>query len=246
MTARLVADVGNTRIKWGLCRPAEIVMAAVPPDDPAAWASQLREWVLHAPTEWAVAGVHPERRDRLVGWLRDQAAAARVVDDYRRLPLRVDVEAPERVGIDRLLNAVGATARTPAGTPAIVIDAGSAVTVDVVDEAGVFRGGSIFPGLRLMAQALHQHTALLPLVDAPAPPTLPGRDTVAAIRAGVFHAVCGGVDRLVELLAAQHPGSRVFLAGGSTEIAAGLRCRPVVVGSLLTLEGLRRTAWGDS
>jgi type III pantothenate kinase len=243
MSARLVADIGNTRIKWGICLPSSLQIAAVAPDDPAAWAEQLRRWQIGASAEWAVAGVHPTRRDRLAAWLRETGASVRVISDCRELPIRVDVTEPEKVGIDRLLNAVAAAARVPSGTAVIVIDAGSAVTVDLVDAGGTFRGGSIFPGLRLMARALHQFTAQLPLVENFDPHDLPGRETTAAIRAGVFHSVCGGIDRLVEQLA--KPGARIFLAGGSLELASGLRCQPKVVGPALTLEGIRRTAWPD-
>src|SRR6185312_8188631 len=106
------------------------------------------------------------------------------------LPLRVLVQQLDHVGIDRLLDAVAANSRRPAGVPAIIIDAGSAVTVDLVDEAGAFTGGAILPGLRLMAKALHDYTALLPLVDPPtqAPP-LPGTATIPAIESGIFWAV---------------------------------------------------------
>jgi type III pantothenate kinase len=246
MTARLVADVGNTRIKWGLCQPTGIRVGTVPADDPGAWAAQLDEWNINGPMEWAVAGVQPARRDGLVNWLNDRGAAVRVISHHREVPIRVVVDVPERVGIDRLLNAVAAIARVPVGTPAIVIDAGSAVTVDLVDGAGSFCGGTIFPGLRLMARALHANTALLPLVEDFTPSDVPARDTAAAIRAGVYHAVCGGIDRIVELLMQRNPGAIVFLAGGDTLISPGLRCKPEVVGPTLTLDGLRRTAWPES
>jgi type III pantothenate kinase len=246
MTARLVADIGNTRIKWGLCLPDGIQVAAIPPDDPVAWTQQLRTWRADSAAEWAIAGVHPARRDRLAAWLRDQGASVREILDYRKLPIRADVVSPEKVGIDRFLNAVAVLARVPAGTPVVIVDAGSAVTVDLVDEIRTFRGGAIFPGLSLMTRALHQYTALLPKVETFTPIDVPGRDTTAAIRAGVFHAVCGGIDRLVERLTAGHGKARVLLAGGSSEISAGLTCRPEFVGSVLTLEGIRRTAWPES
>jgi type III pantothenate kinase len=246
MSPRLVADIGNTRINWGICSADGLAdAAAVPPDDPAAWAEQLKAWQLDGPCAWAIAGVHPARRDRLTAWLRGRGDAVRVIADYRELPLRVDVDAPERVGIDRLLNAVAVLPRVPAGTAAVIIDAGSAVTVDLVDGAGVFRGGAIFPGLRLMARALHEHTAQLPLIETPhdADPPLPGRNTAAAIQAGITSAVVGGIDRLVELYLARSGPAIVYFTGGSVALAAVLRRHPVVTDPLLTLDGLRRTAW---
>jgi type III pantothenate kinase len=244
MTERLVADVGNSRIKWGLVRPEGIAVAAVGTDDPAGWQRQLEVWQVGRDVEWAIAGVHPSRRDALADWLRRSGPNVYIIDDYRKLPLRVDVSAPEGVGIDRLLNAVGALGRIQRGRPIVVIDAGTAVTVDLVNEEGVFRGGAIFPGLALMAKSLHEHTARLPEIMRFEPYDVPGQDTDAAIRAGVFFAVCGAIDRLVDEM--RLANAAVLLAGGSTAIAAGLRCRPEVVGPVLTLEGLRRTVWPDT
>jgi type III pantothenate kinase len=243
---RLVADVGNTRIKWGLILPDELLIAAVPANDSGAWEHQLRDWGVEDSAEWAVAGVQPAHRDRLVTWLRDRGAKVRVIQDYRDVKLRVNVAEPNKVGIDRLLNAVAAVARVPPQSAIIIIDAGSAVTVDLVDETGAFRGGSIFPGPRLMARALHEFTAQLPLIDELNQHVLPGENTAAAIRAGIYYAVCAGIDRLVEQLTADHPLARLFFAGGSAEIIQGLRCRPEVVGPALTLDGIRRAAWPES
>src|SRR5436190_1448554 len=104
----LVADVGNTRIKWGLCGPASIERAAALPDDTDAWRRQLDEWRVSGPQEWTIAGVHPERRDRLAAWLREQKHSVNVIDHYSKLELKVDVDAPEKVGIDRLLGVLAA------------------------------------------------------------------------------------------------------------------------------------------
>jgi len=189
-----VADVGNSRVKWGRCESGGIAEVAVlPPDAPDAWQTQLAGWAVDSAATWIVSGVHPRRRDALVEWLKHTSADVQVLDSYQKLPLVVQVDEPGQVGIDRLLNAVAANRRRPPGFAAVMVDAGSAVTVDLVDTSGAFCGGAIFPGLRLMAQALHEHTALLPLVavDRGVPP--PGTSTAQAIRAGVFHAVLGGI-----------------------------------------------------
>ena len=75
------------------------------------------------------------------------------------------VDEPDAVGIDRVFGALAAKSMVPAGTPAITVDVGTAVTVNLIDADGVFQGGAIFPGPRLMGLALHQHTAKLPLID---------------------------------------------------------------------------------
>src|SRR5439155_10625545 len=93
---------------------------------------------------------------------------------------------------------------------------GSAVTVDLIDATGTFRGGVIFPGLRLMAHALHEHTALLPLVAVDRLQEPPGTTTVDAIRSGIAQAVLGGVQRTIACYRARFAPTpmSVFVTGG--------------------------------
>jgi type III pantothenate kinase len=243
----LVADVGNTRIKWGVCGLAGIERAAALPDDPDAWRRQLVEWKV-GPTDWTIAGVHPERRDQLAGWLREQKHAVTIIDHFSKLPLTVDVDAPEKVGIDRLLGVLAAKRLVAKGQPAVVVDAGSAVTVNLLDDAGAFAGGAIFPGLRLMAEALHDYTAQLPLVKVTEhAPVVPARSTVPAIAAGIHWAVVGGVSALLQQIAVPTAEPLpVFLTGGDAAVVApDLLDREQFryeVRPLLTLEGLRIVA----
>jgi len=247
MTPAAVADVGNTRIKWGLCSGAGVAdMVSLAADDPAAWHHQLRAWKLTGPLAWAVSGVHPHRRDRLVEWLRSLGARVLVLDTWTQLPLQVLVERPERVGMDRLLSAVAARSRVRSGSSALVVDAGTAITVNWVDEAGAFRGGAILPGLRLMAGALHEHTALLPLLDPPpsGPPAFPGTSTRAAIEVGVFWAAAGCVQALLRPFEAASPPRpwELFLTGGDGGLLAPALARAHPFWPEMTLEGIRLAA----
>ena len=98
------------------------------------------------------------------------------------LPLPVRVERPGDVGPDRLVNAYAAAHLH--GTPAVVVDCGTATTLDAVDAAGAFIGGAIAPGMVLGLEALAARTARLPRVEPRLPDGPIGRDTTAAIRAG--------------------------------------------------------------
>jgi type III pantothenate kinase len=239
-----VAEVGNSRVKLGRCPPPGsgrplAAVASLPPDDPAAWDRQLAAWQAAGPHPWLVAGVQPLWRDRLAEWLLARGHRVRRLDSYRDVPIGVAVAAPEQVGIDRLLSATAVAARVPAGAPAVVVNAGTAVTVDWLDPSHSFAGGVIFPGPRLMAKALHDYTALLPLVAEDGPvPEPPAADTVGNIAAGIHYAVLGGIDAVVDRLAERYGPARVFLAGGHTERLAGLRCRPEALGPFTALEGL--------
>jgi type III pantothenate kinase len=245
MTPDVVVDVGNTRIKWGRCADRAIVASAsLAPDDPIGWQRQREEWQLGLDARYVVTGVHPERRQRLTDFLHQQSGEVRLITEARDLPLVVRLERPDHVGIDRLFNAVAANSRRQVGRGAVVIDAGSAVTVDWLTEEGAFAGGVIFPGVRLMALALHEHTASLPLIDTPRDlPSLPGTSTRDAIAAGVVWAAAGGARMVVEryLLQSFVP-PHFFLTGGDGPLLHGALGTSVELWPDLTLEGIRLTA----
>lgn len=246
MTPFFVADVGNSRIKVRLCaddgrggfgttdceplnldwilRWASAVSRSAPPEEIVSW-------------PWTIAAVNPRTRDRLVKLLGDHGFRVRVLSDFREIPIQVDVAMAERVGIDRLLAAYAAW-RDSQGKPVAVISAGTAVTVDLMDSTGTFRGGVILPGFRLMARSLHEHTAALPLIDRFDPTaTIPARNTEAAISAGIVAAVAGAIDRVVEQYQWIEPSLTAILTGGDEELLTTLKCKPVTV-KYLPLQGL--------
>lgn len=244
-----VADIGNTRIKWGECSADGLFNAdAMPLIDPVNFLNNpLRtygEWAGMKSSRWTLAGTNPAGRDRLEKVLVGFRHSVRIIDDYRELPIKVLVDFPEKVGIDRLLNAVSVLARLPRGTPAIIVNAGSAVTVDLVDRDGDFRGGAILPGFRLMARSLNDYTAQLPFIEqfSDPDPLLPATNTIAAISAGITHSILGGVERIVRRMTKGVGQARIFLAGGDAELLRDLDCQPEVVGPFLTLEGIRIAA----
>jgi type III pantothenate kinase len=227
MRAHVVADIGNSRIKWGLCGSAgpHVVRSVSLPDDPSAWERQLLTWraeglVTETPWNWVLASVQPRSCDRLREWLTARGERVAQLERAAQLPLRVDLEKPDHVGIDRLLDAVAARCVVPHGKGAVLIDAGSAVTVDWLDEEHVFRGGSIFPGFRLMAESLHHYTALLPLVAVQSPvPPLPAPNTTQAMQVGIFLAVSGGIREAVRRLAEGRPvPPQVLFTGGDSAL----------------------------
>jgi type III pantothenate kinase len=248
MTPTVVVDIGNTRLKFAPtnCNDEleEDRIARLPPD-PAAWDEQLREWGIIRVAEWQVASVHPARLADLRAWVRARGEQLFVVDHFSQLPLTLNVEFPERVGLDRLLNALAAKDELPKGTPAVVVDVGTAVTIDWLDEAHVFQGGAILPGPRLMFDSLHRHTAALPLIEEHGVPSVdaPGKHTAHAIELGVRAAQVGAVEFLAReyaRTAAVPPW--LFLTGGAVGAMADYKFPGVarqLVEPLLTLFGIR-------
>ncbi|HEY7309312.1 MAG TPA: type III pantothenate kinase [Gemmataceae bacterium] len=244
MTPDIVVDVGNTAIKWGRCAAGRVTeVCSLPPDDANAWDEQTHRWELSSPRMWVVAGVHPQRRTSFVEYAQNRGDSVHVLITASSLPLRVLLEKPDHAGIDRLLDAVAANSRRAAGRAAVIVDAGSAVTVDALDENGAFLGGAILPGLRLMAAALHEHTALLPQIDVPrARPEWPGKSTIGAMEAGIFWAVAGGVWASIDNYEVETAGlPQVFLTGGDGpllhEVLPEAELWPT-----MTLEGIRLSA----
>jgi type III pantothenate kinase len=103
--------------------------------------------------------------------------------------------------MDRLLNAVAANVLRKRHQPALIVDSGTATTVDAVNSAGAFLGGAILPGFDLCARALHHYTALLPLIPleelSESVPTSLGKNTRAAMQSGLFWGQVGAVKELL-------------------------------------------------
>lgn len=165
--------------------------------------------------------------------------------DRQSLPLMIDVDFPERVGMDRLLNAVAANVLRRPGRPAIVIDVGTATTVDAVSKDGAFLGGAIIAGPELTARALHEYTAVLPLVTldelAQSEPPVIGRNTQDAIRSGLYwghwQSVWSYCVRMMEPLGVAH-APQTFLTGGAAHLFAHRLAPAHTYLPHLTLQGL--------
>ncbi|HUO88406.1 MAG TPA: type III pantothenate kinase [Rhizomicrobium sp.] len=100
------------------------------------------------------------------------------------LGIRINVDRPEGVGADRLVNAIAAHERYKGAL--IVVDFGTATTFDVISENGDYEGGVIAPGANLSAEALHAHAAMLPRVAVARTQSVIGKDTVPAMQSGLY------------------------------------------------------------
>ncbi len=195
----LAFDVGNTSVKCALlgtggrralCRVQTVPvgtlaerLAAALPDLPEGAAC-------------VAASVHPPADEALVALCgRLGMERPRFFGRDVPVPLRTAVREPGKVGVDRLLLAVGAL--EVCRPPCVVVGAGTAITCDLVDAQGVFQGGAIAPGVGLCASALHRAAALLPEVRFEGPASAPGKDTGEALRAGVYWSCAGGVLALI-------------------------------------------------
>ena len=112
-----------------------------------------------------------------------------VIGEEIPLPMEMAVDEPKKVGTDRI--AAAAAAYAVVEQAVVIADFGTAITIDLVDEKGVFLGGIIAPGLNIGARALNEYTAKLPLVKPSKPKTAWGKNTEAAINCGVYYGAVG-------------------------------------------------------
>jgi len=154
------------------------------------------------------------------------------------LGLEVRYASPHEVGADRLVNSVAGVARY--GAPLIIVDFGTAITLDIISPDGAYLGGTISPGLGTGMEALFGKTARLPKVSLEAPPSVIGNTTMASIQAGIMYGNAGLVDRLVEKTW-EDLGCRgkVVATGGQAQNIADLSRTIDLVDPWITLEGLR-------
>ena len=143
---RVVADLGNTRLKWGRLDEAGrlVETIALPLDDPSAWAAAWADWRVDQPGEawWAVSTVNPPVADRLEAFFRAEGIdRVTWIRSAAEVPVAKDVEGADSGGSDRALAVFGATRIMPAGRPGLVVMCGTAITVERITADGVWQGG---------------------------------------------------------------------------------------------------------
>ncbi len=220
----ILVSVGNTRtrlalVQGGALQPSQVLVNASPDE----LVGRIRD-ICGGRTDVPVliASVNDPVAEPLADAIRAQGRRvmrASATGAGLHIPIRHDLVPPVKVGVDRLLAALGAYSRS--GQACVVVDAGTAVTVDFVDATGKFLGGCIAPGLALMLGALHEHTAALPLVtvrDGEPFDTGPGplgKTTTHAMTLGCIAAIQGMTHVLIDRYAEMN-GSypRVVATGG--------------------------------
>jgi type III pantothenate kinase len=173
----------------------------------------------------------------LKGWLRPKPL---ILGENVKAPVTNKYRIPSQVGQDRLVNA--AAAYFLYGGPAIVVDFGTAITVDLVSRRREYLGGLIVPGVEISLEVLTAKAALLPRIELTPPTELLGRDTVSSMKSGLFYGYSSLCDGIVRRLKARHaPKAKVIATGGHAGLIAPYCKTFQRVDSNLTLKGLELT-----
>lgn len=216
-------SIGNTRTQIGRFVAGSLdTRVVVSNDDEKALRTTLVEafepLIEDAEAVVLIASVDGATCEKVTSLVRKelQANPLRVEQDVN-IPVGRQLDPEAIVGEDRLLNAAAAFHSLQQAV--VVVDAGTAVTVDLVDGAGTFHGGSIAPGVAMQLKALSEHTDQLPDITMAKPEEAIGHNTVEAIRSGVFFGIRGLVRALVEQYAVELGAFPLVIAtGGDAEL----------------------------
>ena len=187
-----------------------------------------------------IASVVPDVNFNLVTLCRDYCRTDPLVVGEKdvKIPARALVDRPEEVGADRLVNTVAAHDRYKG--PLIVVDFGTATTLDVVDGDGNYCGGVIAPGINLSLAALHMAAAKLPAIRIRRTERVIGKDTVSCMQSGIYWGYIGLVEGLVGRIKAEFgTAMRTIATGGLAPVFDGATPVIELVDPTLSLWGLR-------
>ncbi len=245
----LAADVGNSNAVFGLFSGDTLLEQWRLHTD---WHRQADEWGvlilgLLASAEFnrdvvesaVIASVVPPVTPALEAALQRHLRCTTLVVRRRHLPeIPLEVDEPDAVGVDRLINVLAARAMAPG--PLIIVDFGTATTFDAVSAAGAFLGGAIAPGLGIAAEALFSHAALLPRIELSAPPAAIGKTTVTNMQSGIVLGYAALVEGMIERMRRELGGSALSIATGGWATTLAPACPALDrVCPALTLDGLR-------
>jgi len=153
--------------------------------------------------------------------------------------IKIDLDRPEDVGADRLVNAIAVASHYGDDLPAIVIDFGTATTFDVISRGNVYSGGLISPGVNLSMAALHQAAAKLPKISIRKPDGVIGKDTVHAMQSGVYWGYVGMIEGILERIEDELDESCIVIATGGLARLYGSAIPAIGhIDDELTLKGL--------
>lgn len=231
----LIIDVGNTRIKLAVFRNQELLEQRSLP------AAQVLEGVEALLSDFpsihrgmiSSVGSLPETLFELL-----QSRVSLLELSYNlNLPFQNAYESPETLGADRIALVAAACIKYPKQN-VLVIDAGTCITCDFIDETNTYLGGSISPGIAMRYNALHTFTAKLPLLQASLPKNYIGNNTRNSIHSGVVQGVLNEIEGFISAYEQNFDGLTTILTGGDAHFLRDSIKNDIFANSNFLLEGL--------
>ena len=232
----LIIDIGNTTAKWAIFEEGKMIKADRCSNQSLdALETLYRQYPIKKGILSSVITLNEKVRQQL----KELPFPVLEFTYQTPIPVRNLYQTPKTLGMDRLAAVIAAYTQHP-NTPSLVIDAGTCITYDFIDEAGQYQGGNISPGVDMRFKALHAFTDKLPHVSATGETPDYGKSTETAIRSGVIrgieHEICGYIQQQKK----NYPSLLVFLTGG-TEFSFDTNLKSgIFADGFLVLKGLNR------
>ena len=241
----LAIDIGNTNIHIGIFEDDVLHSSySVKSEFPRSLLENLKNTLnpatLAKPRAVVISSVNPKIEVFIVEYIQKYFFVnSQFIGRDIPIPMAILTDQPERVGVDRLVNALAAFEMTKSWT--IVVDAGTAITVDVINDHGAFMGGIIAPGMGMSSKALHHYTAFLPeILIRNKPKSILGKNTEGAINSGIYWGTVGMVSKLINMFCDELKCQPAIIAtGGDAQLLAPEIPQITAVIPYLTLEGIK-------
>ncbi|MBN1596759.1 MAG: type III pantothenate kinase [Bacteroidales bacterium] len=231
----LVIDIGNSKTKLALFRDDEIESVSAFDTDSAQKLKQelkklkkVNKCIICSVSDYPVL---------LKSFVECNDIKTLELNSSTPLPFKNSYKTKETLGKDRLAAVAGAYKLYP-NQDVLVIDAGTAITFDLLTNEGIYSGGNISPGLNTRFNALHKFTSRLPLLNPSKTMNFLGNTTEEAIINGVQNGLIFELNGYIETLISDHPELVVILTGGDAQFFDNKLKKPIFVDSNLTLKGL--------
>ncbi len=244
----LAIDIGNTNIVIGCIKDDEIIFKARIATDRTRTSDQYGVEIKNMLEAFGVSReeiddciiasvVPPVFNSVQTGVLKVIGKQPMVVGPGLKTGLNIHVDIPSQVGSDLIVAAVAALAEYPA--PLVLIDLGTATTIEVIEPENIFIGGLIFPGIMVSLDSLSSHAAQLPGISLDKPKRVVGKNTVDCMRSGMMYGTAAMLDGLIDRIAEElgHE-STVIATGGLAQFVIPLCKHEIVLEKELLLKGL--------
>ena len=233
----LTIDVGNTRIKGAVFEYDNTLEYCVFSKDEIQKKIEIILKKYKKITHLVVASVGSIERQLFLDF--EKMVEVWFVSHEDSFPFINNYATPKTLGIDRMVLAAGATLQFK-GQNRLIIDAGTCITYDFVDQNDVYLGGAISPGLRLRYETLHHYTEKLPLLNVTDPNHFIGKSTAESIHSGIVNGLVHEINGFVDQYSAQYSNFIIILTGGDTEFLAKRLKNTIFANSNFLLESLNQ------
>ena len=230
----IVVDIGNTAAKIGFFKDGELVKKKI------VLINELENFIANC--DFSKGIICSVKTYDKVHSILNRNKAIILFDNGLKIPIKNNYTTPDTLGSDRLANAIGAFTISP-NRDNLIIDAGTCLKFDLINSENNYLGGSISPGLKMRAKALHTFTDKLPLVEEFNSAKLVGDSTLSSIFSGIVNGLSSEIKEMINNYKNNYPELQVFLTGGDSEFIYPMVDRQkssIFAHDYITLLGLNR------